>query len=119
MRQTRRMLGEPRQLWIRTGAGKDPGIAFSAGAPALALERTGDDHRPAARAARVDDPVDEVDKLLGKSNGNLLAHPKMVAKLYPIGSIRAAYSSAYLPRPRGTEGPWTLRRREIPALSPR
>jgi hypothetical protein len=80
MRLACRMLGEPCQLWVRTGAGKDPGIAFGEGAPALALERTGDDHSPAARGTRVNDPVDEVDKLVWKSNGNLLAHPKMVAK---------------------------------------
>jgi hypothetical protein len=28
MRQASRMLCEPRELWIRAGAGKDPRIAF-------------------------------------------------------------------------------------------
>ena len=74
------MLGEPREFWVRTGAGKDPGIAFREGAPALALERTGDDRRPAASGAGNDNLIDEVDKLVWKPNGDLLAHPKMVAK---------------------------------------
>lgn len=74
------MLGEPCELWVRTGAGKDPGIAFGEGAPPLALERTGDDCRPAASSAGVDDLVNEVDKLVWESNSDLLAHPKMVAE---------------------------------------
>ena len=74
------MLSEPCELRVRTGACKDPGIAFGEGAPTLALKRTGDDHRPAARSTGVDDLVNEVDKLVWKSNSNLLAHPKMVAK---------------------------------------
>ena len=74
------MLSEACELWVRTGAGKDPGIAFGAGAPTLALERTGDDCRPAPPGAGVDDLVDEVDKLLWESNSDLLAHPKMVAE---------------------------------------
>ena len=74
------MLSEPCELWVRTGAGKDPGIAFGEGAPALALERTGDDCRPAASSAGVDDLVNEVDKLVWESNSDLLAHPEMVAE---------------------------------------
>jgi hypothetical protein len=80
MGQARRVLGESSELWVRTGADKDPGIAFREGTPTFALERTGDDGRPAAPGAGVDDLVDEIDKLLRQSNGNLLAHPKMVAK---------------------------------------
>ena len=74
------MLSESCELWVRTGADKDPGIAFGEGTPALALERTGDDRRPAASGAGVDNLIDEVDKLVWKPNGDLLAHPRMVAK---------------------------------------
>jgi hypothetical protein len=74
------VLGKPCELWVRTSAGKDPGIAFGKGTPTLALKRTGDDYRPAARGAGIDDPVDEVNKLVWKSNRDLLAHPKMVAE---------------------------------------
>lgn len=74
------MLSEPCELWVRTGAGKDPGIAFGKGAPALTLERTGDDCRPAASSAGVDDLVNEVDKVIWEPNCDLLAHPIMVAK---------------------------------------
>jgi hypothetical protein len=80
MRQACRVLSEPCQLWVRTGAGKDPGIAFREGTATLALERTGDDCRPAAPGAGVDDLVDEVDKLVWESNSDLLAHPITVAK---------------------------------------
>ncbi|HEY5816739.1 MAG TPA: hypothetical protein VIS95_10455 [Solirubrobacterales bacterium] len=76
------MLSEPCELRVRTAAGEDPGIAFGEGAPTLALERTGDDYRPAARNAGVDDLVNEVDKLVWKPNSDLPAHPKMVAKWY-------------------------------------
>lgn len=74
------MLSEPCELWVRTGAGKDPGIAFGEGASALALERPGYNGGPAALGAGVDDLVDEVDKLVWESNSDLLAHPIMVAK---------------------------------------
>lgn len=73
------MLSEACELWIRTGAGKDPGIAFGEDTATLALERMGYDCRPAASNAGVDDCVDEGDKLVWKSNSDLLAHPKMVA----------------------------------------
>jgi hypothetical protein len=76
------VLGKPRELRVWTGAGKDLGIALGKGTPALSLERMGDDRRPAALGTGVDDPIDEVDKLVWKSNSDLLAHPKMVAKRY-------------------------------------
>ena len=79
MRQVGRVLGEPCELWVRTGAGKDPGIAFCEGTPTLALERPGDDGGPAALGAGVDDLVDEVDKVIREAHRDLLAHPKMVA----------------------------------------
>jgi hypothetical protein len=74
------VLGKPCELRVRTGAGKYPGIAFGEGTPTLALERTGDDCRPAAPGAGVDEIVDEVDKIVWESNSDLLAHPIMVAK---------------------------------------
>ncbi len=74
------MLGEPCKLRVRTGAGKDPSVAFCEGTPTLALERPGYDSRPAPLGAGVNDLVNEVDKLLWKPNGDLLAHPIMVAK---------------------------------------
>jgi hypothetical protein len=80
MGQSDRVLCKPRQLRVGTGAGKDSGIVFGESAPALALERTGDDYRPAAGGAGVDYLVDEVDKVVWQSNRDLLAHPKMVAK---------------------------------------
>lgn len=79
MRQAGRVLSQSRKLWVRAGAGENPGIAFGEGVPTLALQRPGDDNRPAACGAGVDDLVNEVDQLVGKSNSDLLAHPKMVA----------------------------------------
>jgi hypothetical protein len=79
MRQARRMLGEPSKLWVRAGAGKDPSIAFGNRAPALTLERSRNNNRPAARGTRVDDLVDEIDEVVWKTYGDLLAHPKMVS----------------------------------------
>jgi len=73
------MLGEPSELWVRAAAGKDSSIAFSRRTPALALERPRDDHRPTAGGTRVDDPVNEIDQLVWKPDGDLLAHPKMVS----------------------------------------
>jgi hypothetical protein len=74
------VLSEACELWIRTGASKDSGIAFGESAPALALKRTGDDRRPAASSPGIDDLVDEVNKIVWKPNRYLLAHPIMVAK---------------------------------------
>ncbi len=76
------MLSETRELGVRTGASKDLRIAFGERPPALALERMSDYRGPAAAAAGIDDCVDEVDELLGKPNGDLLAHPITVAKRY-------------------------------------
>jgi len=80
MRQARRVLGEPCELWVRAGAGEDPGIAFGELTPALALECPSHDSGPTALGAGVDDPVDEVDKVIWKPHCDLLTHPIMVAK---------------------------------------
>ena len=80
MRQARRVLGEPCELWVRTGAGEDPGIAFCEITPTLALERPGHNSRSAALGAGVDDLVNEVDKVIWEPHCDLLTHPIMVAK---------------------------------------
>jgi hypothetical protein len=74
------VLGKPCEFGVRTGAGKNPGIAFGESAPALTLKRVGDDCRPASSGAGVDDLVNKVNKLIWESHCDLLAHPKMVAK---------------------------------------
>ncbi len=79
MRQARGVLSESRELWVRTAASEDPGIMFGQGVPPLALKRTGDNCRPTAGGARVNDLVDEIDQIVWKSNGDLLTDPKMVA----------------------------------------
>lgn len=79
MRPARRVLREPCKLWVRARSGEYPSIAFSQGPPTLTLKRTGDDRRPAARGAGVDDLINKINKLVGKPNGDLLAHPKMVS----------------------------------------
>jgi hypothetical protein len=43
MWQARRVLGEPCELWIRTGVSEDPGIAFCELTTTLLLERPGHD----------------------------------------------------------------------------
>ena len=80
MRQARRVLGEPFELWVRTGAGENPGIAFCELTTTLALKCPGHDSRPAALGAGVDDLVNEVNKIIWESHRDLLAHPGMVAK---------------------------------------
>lgn len=75
MRQARRVLGEACELWVRTGAGEDPGIAFCELATALALKRPGHDSGPAALGAGVDDLVNEVNEVVWESHCDLLAHP--------------------------------------------
>ncbi len=74
------MRRESCEIWVRTAAGKDPGIAFCKGTASLALQRAGEDCRPAAPGARVDGLIDEVDKIIWQSNVDLLAHPIMVTK---------------------------------------
>jgi len=80
MRQARRVLGEPCELWVRTGAGEDPGIAFGELTTTLALERPRYDGGPAALGAGVDDLVDEVNEVIWEAHCDLLGHPITVAK---------------------------------------
>jgi hypothetical protein len=66
--QAGHVFGKPCELRVRAGAGKDPGIAFGEGTSVLTLERAGDDYRPAARGAGVDDLIDEVNKVVWESS---------------------------------------------------
>jgi len=72
------MLGEAGKLGILARSSKDLGVACSARAAALALERTGDDCRPAGLGTGADELVHEVDELIRETNRDLLAHPIMV-----------------------------------------
>ncbi len=73
---------ESGELRIGTRAGEDLGIARSDHAALLALEGPRDDRSTAASGFQVDDLVEEVDELVGKTNSYLLAHTNMVAKWY-------------------------------------
>jgi hypothetical protein len=74
------VLGQSHQLWIWAGAGQDLGVASRNCTPALALKRSGDDCRPAASETGINDPIDELDEIVGEPNSDLLAHPTMVAE---------------------------------------
>jgi hypothetical protein len=78
VRKAGRVPGEPFQIRIRAASGEDPRVAFGKGTAALTLERAADNSCPTARGTRIDDLVDEVDKLLWKPNCDLLTHPKTV-----------------------------------------
>jgi hypothetical protein len=72
------MFGKARKLGILTRSSKDLGIAYSDRTAALALKRSGHDCCPAGLGPGADEFVDEIDKLIRETNGNLLAHPIMV-----------------------------------------
>lgn len=72
------MLGEPCELRVASGAGEYLSVPRGNDAPAFAFERLGHDRSPAARGAGLDDLVNKGHQLVGKSNGDLLAHPVMV-----------------------------------------
>jgi hypothetical protein len=76
------MLSKPGKAEIRAGASKNLGISRRESASALAFERPCDDRRPAASATGLHDLVNEVNELIWKTNGYLLAHPKTVANPY-------------------------------------
>jgi hypothetical protein len=59
------MLGEPSKLGVGAGAGEDLCVTRGDHPPALPLESSGYDRRPAASGARVDDLVNEVNELVG------------------------------------------------------
>lgn len=72
------MLGKAGKLGILTCSSEDLGIACSDRTAPLALKRTRHDCRAAGLSAGTDECVDEIDKLVGETNGDLLAHPMMV-----------------------------------------
>jgi hypothetical protein len=74
------MVGKTHKHRIGTGASQDLSIARGDHTSALALERVGDDGRPATSSAGINDLIHEVHELVRESHGNLLAHPIMVAK---------------------------------------
>jgi hypothetical protein len=78
------VLGKLGKVRIRSRASEDLCVAHREHAPALALERSADDRRPAATAARVDDLVDELDQLIGKAHSYLLAHTNTVPDRYQM-----------------------------------
>jgi hypothetical protein len=79
------MLGK---LWIRTRASKYLCVPRGDHAPALTLKRPTHDCRAATSAARVDNLVNEVNKLSRKAYSYLPAHPKMVADCYQYAETR-------------------------------
>lgn len=72
------MLGKAGKLGIPARSSEDLGVACSDRTSALALERTGHDRGPAGLGTGVDELVDELDQLVWQTDGDLLAHPKMV-----------------------------------------
>lgn len=79
------MLRQPAKLRVRSGARKDLGISFCDGASALTFKRSPDHGCTTARSAGGDDTIDELDELVRQANGDLLAHPNMVADCYRAG----------------------------------
>ena len=79
------MLGQPGKLWVRTAPGQDLGVAFRDRTAALALQRLGEDGCAAARPARTDALVDEVDQLVREADGYLGTHSEIVPEQYQNG----------------------------------
>lgn len=84
------MLGKPSELRISTASREDLGVACGGHAPTLALQRPGDDRRPAAPGTAPDKLVDELDEIIWKPNRDLFTHPDMV----PLRYHRRSCSSA-------------------------
>jgi predicted RNase H-like HicB family nuclease len=77
------VLRQPSKFRVRSGAREDLRISFSDGAPALAFQRSRDEGSTAARIARGNSPIDELDELVWEPNRDLLAHPVTVVRRYP------------------------------------
>jgi len=100
------MLGETGKLGILTGTCEDRGVACSDRTASLTLERVGHDRSPAALGSGADEFVNELDKLIRKADGDLLAHPIMVPDWYqyanagPIDAVAAEVDcvARYAPR---------------------
>jgi len=76
------MPGKVGKLRILTRSSKDLSIARGNRTATLALQRTGHDCGPTRLRSSTDNRVDEINKLIRESNGNLLAHPIMVPDWY-------------------------------------
>ena len=76
------MLSETSKLRIRAPTREDLSIARGNRTPALTLEGTSDNRRPAVLTTGPHDLVHERNQLIREANGNLLAHTKMVPNWY-------------------------------------
>lgn len=76
------MLGQPGKLRVWSGMREDLGIFFSDGTSALTFERSRDHRCAAPRVASGDSLIHELNELIRQPNGDLLAHPNMVADCY-------------------------------------
>lgn len=72
------MLRQSLKLWIRPGVREDLGVPGSDDASPFPLKSLRHDRRSAAPGASPRDLVNEVDQLIGESDRNLPAHPRMV-----------------------------------------
>jgi hypothetical protein len=82
------MLRQPCKLDVRSGAGKDLGVFFRSGAPALSFKRALDHGRTTPRVSGSNHPVHKLNELIGQPDGDLLTHPNMVANCYQADTIR-------------------------------
>jgi hypothetical protein len=76
------VLRQPGKLRVRSGTRKDLGVPFSNGAAALTFKRSRDYRCTTPRLASGDGPIHELNELVWKPDGDLLAHPNMVADCY-------------------------------------
>lgn len=76
------MFGKPGKIWVRTCASKDLGIPRSNHAPALTLECASHNRCTTVACTSVHSLVHKIDKIIGETNRDLLAHTKTVADWY-------------------------------------
>jgi hypothetical protein len=72
------------KLRVRSGTRKDLGILFSDGAPTLAFKRSRDYRGTTPRVASGYSPIHKLNELVRQPDGDLLAHPNMVADRYHL-----------------------------------
>jgi hypothetical protein len=72
------VLGKSGQVRVRAGGGEDLSVSSGDGAPPLAREGACDHGRSAARLTAADDLVDELDEIIGETDGDLFAHTNTV-----------------------------------------
>src|SRR2546422_2517015 len=78
------MLRQPGKFRVRSGTGEDLGIFFSDGASALTFKRSRDYRGTAPRVTGGDSPIHKLNELVWQPDGDLLAHPNMVADCYQL-----------------------------------